>query len=219
VNLQENQHSLGETLALRTFNIRDSTFSNLPGSKEEVLKSAEYFNKESTKTLIGKEASEDAVRHSISKAKIIHLSSHSYINIYNPDLSFIALSQPDTAFIISEDGLLFASEIAQEQYAASLVVLASCESGVGYYLANNGMWSLARYFMQVGVPNIVFTRWRIADKPTTKLMLYFFEYVSEGIPYAQALQKAQLEYLETAPNTEASPYFWGSFTAQCKYSK
>jgi len=50
-------------------------------------------------------------------------------------------------------------------------------------------------------------------------MLYFFEYVSEGIPYAQALQKAQLEYLETAPNTEASPYFWGSFTAQCKYSK
>lgn len=65
--------------------------------------------------------------------------------------------------------------------------------------------------MYAGVPNVMMSLWSVADRPTKDIMQYFYEELDTGTPYASALHKAKLRYLEKADNLTSDPYYWGAF--------
>jgi CHAT domain-containing protein len=217
------EKQMGEFIAFRSINLDKGTFMGLPHSQFEVKNTARFLAPLGrVKALIGEQANEAAVKQALqSSFRIIHFATHIYPNTFNYDFSAIALAQPPKHIDLSygeptEDGLFFTNEIALQKYQADCVVLSGCETGTGYVMHNSSEWSLARYFMQAGVPNVIFTHWKVADKPTSHLMQLFFQYVAQGYDYAKALQLAQIQYLSQAKGNEALPCYWAGFTARCK---
>ena len=86
-----------------------------------------------------------------------------------------------------------ASEVYNLDLDIDLLVLSSCESGVGKLVEGEGILSLARSFLYAGARNIVFSLWEIDDHYTRELMVEFYaQFLTQNsINYPQALQAAQ----------------------------
>jgi CHAT domain-containing protein len=92
---------------------------------------------------------------------------------------------------------------------ADLLVLSSCESGVGNIERGEGMMGMARGFFYAGARNIVYSLWKVYDDLTERLMTRFYEGVLEGRPYGASLRNAKLKLIDT-PKT-AFPGKWAAF--------
>jgi CHAT domain-containing protein len=110
---------------------------------------------------------------------------------------------------ISEDNILYTGEIYNLKIKANLVVLSSCESGYGYLDASEGILGLNRAFMYSGVPNVVYSLWKVYDKVSADLMINFYDSVLDNQNYAAALRASKLKMLEE--KATASPHYWGAF--------
>lgn len=171
-----------------------------------------------------KDATEDALQKRID-SRILHFPLHSFSNPSEYTLSFIALYQPalgDSTAIKQgkkQDGILVYNEIGLLNLNTSLVVLSSCESGIGE-LSNNTVMSLGYKFLCSGVPNVFSTLWQIDDEKTGNLMPLFYKYLYETeqkYDYSEALQKMCIDAINS-PET-AEPYFWAGFQLQYKWEK
>ena len=105
------------------------------------------------------------------------------------------------------DGLLKATEIAQLQLQAQLVVLSACDTGRGR-VTGDGVVGLARSFMAAGIPTVVASLWKVPDDATKALMVAFYQALLEGQDKAQALRTAMLSTQQDYP----SPRNWAAFT-------
>jgi CHAT domain-containing protein len=94
---------------------------------------------------------------------------------------------------------------------AQLVVLSACETGAGQYVAGEGVFSLARGFMDAGVPSVVMSLWQVNDISTSELMPLFYRHLAQGLPKDEALHKAKLEFLKTSDPMKTHPFFWAGF--------
>ncbi|MEL6721340.1 MAG: CHAT domain-containing protein, partial [Bacteroidota bacterium] len=108
-----------------------------------------------------------------------------------------------------KNDLLYGFELYEEKFNASLVVLASCESASGTARKGEGTFSLARSFINSGVPEILAAQFLIPQSTTAPLLSYFYQALSEGKDAALALHEAKLEYLENISNERYTyPRFW-----------
>ena len=139
---------------------------------------------------------------------MVHVSSHGFSNDREPKLSGIVFSQP-TDTLAKEDGILYTGETYNLDLHADLIVLSSCESGLGKLIRGEGLQALSRGFLYAGTPNVLFSLWKALDKPTKDLMVQFYAIVLEGNAYAEALQQAKLNLIND-PRT-AFPHFWSGF--------
>jgi CHAT domain-containing protein len=72
------------------------------------------------------------------------------------------------------DGLLYLSELYSEKLPRTrLVVLSACQSALGQYYRGEGIVSLVRPFLTMGVPTVVASLWPIDSKATADLMIAF----------------------------------------------
>jgi len=71
--------------------------------------------------------------------------------------------------------------------------------------------ALARGFMYSGVPSLVISLWKVEDESTAVIMKSFYKYLKEGYSKDHALRMSKLDYLKTADNIGASPYYWSGF--------
>lgn len=130
----------------------------------------------------------------IQKAKqahIVHIASHSEANTKNANLAKIRFAQPHTQTNTSKNHL-FSGEVYNLELNADLLVLSSCESGVGKLIAGEGVLSLARSFLYAGARNIVFSIWEIDDHYTRELMVTFYkQFLNHSTCYQKALQIAR----------------------------
>jgi CHAT domain-containing protein len=108
-----------------------------------------------------------------------------------------------------DDGILYSGEIYNLKLDAELIVLSSCESGVGKLVEGEGMMALNRGFFYSGTRNIIFSLWKVEDRSTSRLMIAFYKNVLAGKPFYRALQKAKLELIAN-PYT-AFPKYWSGF--------
>jgi CHAT domain-containing protein len=125
-----------------------------------------------------------------------------------PQLSGLAFSQPDDT-ISGEDGILYSGEIYTLDLHADLVVLSSCESGIGRLAKGEGMFSLTRGFIYAGANNVVVSLWKVYDKHTSKLMIEFYRGIAAGQDYSTALHNAKLKMLQNEDT--AFPVSWAGF--------
>jgi CHAT domain-containing protein len=92
---------------------------------------------------------------------------------------------------------------------ADLVVLSACETGLGKFEKGEGILGLTRGFLYAGVPNIVYSFWKVDDKSTLQFMTSFYTKILNNKSYSEALREAKLEMIRN--NNTAYPLFWGSF--------
>ena len=91
---------------------------------------------------------------------------------------------------------------------SDLVVLSSCRSGLGTIDEAEGVLGMQKSFFDAGAKSVVVSLWDVSDKYTSIFMKSFYEYLSNGLDKAEALQKAKISFKE---NHSANPYYWAAF--------
>lgn len=148
--------------------------------------------------LVGSAATKRAFLREIPRHRVVQLYAHAQAD-----------SSDAEPLIFFADSTLKASELSNAGLLPTqLVVLSACQTGVGQATRGEGVFSLARALAGAGVPATVTTLWRVDDQATYRLTELFFEKLKAGLPKDEALQRAKLEFLETATGTTQLPPFW-----------
>jgi CHAT domain-containing protein/tetratricopeptide (TPR) repeat protein len=179
---------------------RSITLLPLKYSKEEVSEIGSIVNAD--KILTDKNATETNFKKNAESRSIIHLSTHSFLVNKQPVIFFSNIYDPDN------DGFLEAGEIVQLKLNSDLVVLSSCNSGLGRIDESEGIIGMAKAFFEAGARSIIVSLWEVNDKYTSKLMTSFYRKLNDGMDKSEALRQAKIEFIkEYSPN----PYYWGAF--------
>jgi CHAT domain-containing protein len=194
----------------RSISVDGKTFSALPYSDLEVRWIAARFLSRGEKSLceLHDNATERCFKANAGHSRILHVATHGFIDPRNPDLSALLFSPAaDTAS--ANDGVLYASEVYNLRLNADLVVLSSCESGVGKSVAGEGILAMSRAFVYAGARNIAYSLWKVSDRQTRELMQKFYERVLRGESYVHALSGSKREMLKR--RSTANPFSWAGF--------
>jgi|GEM_PF-4183848 len=205
------------------------SYNGLPFSKQEVNQITKMFEKHNfrAENYLNSNASEDNFKRVCPNFSIIHLASHGFINENKPNQSGI-IFYPDTKLKdtvtakntteansfaengSSTNGILTTGEMYNLNLNADLVVLSTCETGLGSIIKGEGIMSMARGFIYSGAPNILFSLWKIGDKNTCTLMVEFYAHLLTGDSYSSALRKSKLKMI--LDENTAFPKFWSGIT-------
>jgi CHAT domain-containing protein len=181
----------------------------LPASAYEVenIVSAFHARKLKGTALVGRSASETSFINASPKARYIHLATHSFVNEEQPQLSGIAFNRDQNEG--QDDGILYAGEIYTLDLCSDLVVLSSCESGIGKLVKGEGMIGLTRGFLYAGARNVIASLWKVQDRAAAELMIDFYHHALQGESYKEALQKAKIKFIHS--REKANPALWSGY--------
>lgn len=196
-------------------------FGALPGSLQEVMTIQKLLAAKawSTKMFIKTAASESTLRKNSSSA-VLHIASHGFFSANvlavketEDDFLFhsgLVLSANDNDSQVPEnDGVLTAYEVMNLNLnKADLIVLSSCETGLGKIETSEGVYGLQRSFLQAGANNLILSLWKVEDNATRDLIIEFYKNLTDGQSFHNALKQAQLTQMEKAKD----PFLWGAFT-------
>jgi CHAT domain-containing protein/Tfp pilus assembly protein PilF len=181
----------------------------LPYSKIEIDEVQKLFGGEK-KILINEQATENNFKEEINNNSynIVHISTHGLANELKPELSCLTFSQPEDS-LLQEDGFLFSGETYNlNMHETDLLVLSSCESGIGKIAKGEGMIALTRGFLYSGVQNIMYSLWKINDKFTSEFMILFYnKLINNKLSYSAALKETKQEMIKKG----VFPGLWASF--------
>jgi CHAT domain-containing protein len=169
-------------------------FPDLPATHDEVRTIARRMGGESF-YLAEERASEENLNRladsgDLAKYRIVHFSAHGFLNEGEPALSAIVLSQLNRA--PGTDGYVTVAEIAGFELRADLVVISTCDSGVGKLQQGEGVLGMSYALFQAGALSSVVTLWPVTDRGSALLMMRFYEELSgEGVSVARALSLAK----------------------------
>jgi len=200
------QYLSGQPVALRSAEkMSRGELAALEGTAREIKAISQYF---SGKFSSGEEATKSDFLAQINEYGILHLATHGVADYENPGFAHFLFSSDGTT---EEERRLYHYEVANLDLQAQLAVLSACETGQGKYEEGEGVFSLARGFMQAGVPSVVMSLWKVNDLSTSELMPHFYKGLSEGLAIDQALKMAKQTYLENASLRFRHPYYWAGF--------
>ncbi|MEL7426813.1 MAG: CHAT domain-containing protein, partial [Bacteroidota bacterium] len=179
--------------------IADGQFSPLPASRDEVLAIVESLPASSRKAVLLEEEATKAALLTLLNGpayQYVHIATHGLANLNEARRSALACYTEQEA----NEGLLYLDEIQLQVLKADLVVLSSCDSGLGRFAGGEGMLALNRAFLYAGARNVVSSLWKVSDEQTKNFMLHFYEALATGQSYSAALQTAKLQML-ASPST------------------
>ena len=169
--------------ATRSDALQDGTLAPLPFSEKEVENIEALFAEKGLKgqSLLYDTATKDHFKSLASNAKYLHIAAHGLTNDEYPKLSGIVF-HPDEKATEIHDSVLSMGEMYQLQLQADLVVLSSCESGIGKLAKGEGMMAINRGFLYAGAKNVIYTLFKVLDKPSSELCEALFEEILESLP-------------------------------------
>lgn len=170
---------------------------------QEVQYLNRYFE---TNAFYGEAAQLTPFRQLVSDYSAVHLATHAVANEEKGTYSYLLFSNND-----SLDSQLEVEEIYTMDIPAELVVLSACETGQGEWKLGEGTIGLERAFTFAGAKSIVTTYWSISDRASVSLMQGFYSQLADGLPKDIALQRAQLQFMDTNPGWLAHPFYWAAF--------
>jgi CHAT domain-containing protein len=172
-------------------------FSPLPGTNDEVKKLKEIFP--SATISLEKNFTLDQVARLAPGATYLHLATHGITDMENPHFSGI----------LASDGILFVDDIfgSLNLHNCQLATLSACQTARGKIPQRDERIAVSRALFYAGAPAIVVSLWNVSDESTSKLMVYFYEYLKTGMAKDEALEKAEQRLMEAYPQ----PYHWASF--------
>jgi len=219
-NQEKPTASIGEIAFKSDFNT-DGQLKELQDSKDEIQQISQLFTQHqlSTTTLFYQQATKENFLQQLKGKKYIVLSSHGFYNEENPVLSGIYFARnqetesttshqsPITHPPNTESMKLYISDTFHLQLDADLVVLSSCESGIGELQKGEGMLALNRGFLYAGATNIIYSLFKVPDAASQLTPNFFRCVLQENMTYAAALQKAKLDLIAAGQE----PLYWAGF--------
>ncbi len=200
-----------EENSYRTMHYTDGWIGELPYSEIEIQNIVDMF--ESVRYRAEGYYHSDATKKKFinyaSEYSHIHIASHGFFNEEEPMLSGVLFSPGHDSDIDEERDILFAGEIYGLNLDCDLVVLSSCESGIGTIARGEGIVALTRGLIYAGAGNLLVSLWKVTDQLTTELMIEFYRHILDGDSYPDALRKAKLHIIQNEPS--AFPMFWSGF--------
>ncbi|MCB0844380.1 MAG: CHAT domain-containing protein [Bacteroidetes bacterium] len=211
----------GQMLQLRTSEgyeqrkqFRKQSAYDLPFARKEVKEISRVFSPDKVTIWLNEEANEKQIKdwneaHRLRQYQIIHFAAHARIDESYPQLSAI-LFPPDPDSI--EDGYLQPFEIRDLDLNAEMVVLSSCESGLGKIIRGEGMIGYMRSLMYAGTQSVMLSLWAVQDSSTSELMQSYYRALTEEDMKNKylPLRKAQLEMINRKDEF-SNPYYWAPF--------
>jgi CHAT domain-containing protein/Tfp pilus assembly protein PilF len=146
----------------------------------------------------------------------LHFATHGWLQANDADLTALVLSQVDSLGR-PRDGFLRASDIADLDLPADLVVLSACETGLGEKILGEGLVGLPQAFMAAGATRVLVSLWPVEDLASSDLMgLFYHGYLARGRSPAAALREAQKAMWQGAKqgSRRGAPFYWGAFELQ-----
>lgn len=196
--------------SVRAITLAGKRYGALPHSENEVATIAQLFKQKGQNSAgyFHLRATEANFKQALPRYRFIHIATHGLLNETQPKLSGLLFSQTaDSAQ--AEDGILYSGETYNLNTNAELVVLSSCESGVGQLVQGEGLLALTRGFMYSGVPNLVVSLWKVYDKHTSDFMLAFYQGLLQEKGFGASLRAAKLNMLYNS--STAAPAKWSAF--------
>jgi CHAT domain-containing protein len=164
--------------------------------------------------LLGPEATERALGEldrggSLREYGTLHLATHGYN---------VSGDTPMESHLFLQDAPIDGLEIAEWRLGAELVVLSSCSSGQRA-IAGRGMeelpgdelFGLQAAFFAAGARRILACLWAVDSRAAKEISTAFHGHVASGQKPEVALQRAQLDYLESATLLTREVYYWAPF--------
>lgn len=195
----QRQKNINTAKLLAIFPVFEKTARYLSESKNLSTAISLYISNKLWK----EEATKSNTLNIISHYNIIHFSTHARANDAE-------IQQPTIDLI---DKKLALSDLYTLDLQAHLVILSACETNKGAYKEGEGIMSLSRGFAFAGVPSLITSVDNVKEKSTSILMQHLYKNLAEGMTKDQALCQAKKTYLKNCPETEATPYWWGTFMA------
>lgn len=177
-------------------------FSSLRYNEDEVGFLSKRYG---AKVLQGEDASRKGVEQLISDYQVIHFAGHAYADINDPYQSFLVFDVEHTER--EREELLSLEELEQLELKANLVVLSACQTADGDLAKGEGVISLSRAATLAGAKSVISSLWLINQQSKVELFHRFYAHIADGLPKDEALQRAQLEYIQQE-NNNRHPYHW-----------
>jgi len=164
------------------------------------------------RVLLGRRASESALRQALRSSAVVHVASHGVLNRVNPLFSRIELV-PTRSRSPDDDGRLEVHEIFGLEIRSPLVFLSGCETGLGpggsrHYAPGEDYATLAAAFLTAGARQVIATLWAIPDSGAAVFATRFYTELNRTGP-AEALAAAQRALL--AEGRFRHPYYWAGY--------
>jgi CHAT domain-containing protein len=188
--------------------VRGGCLIPLPNSETEVKAIGGLLRGAEGRVYTGQRATEEAFKREGSRFRILHFATHFLVDDRQPLYSKIVLARDEEA---RQDGYLQTYEIFNTKLNADLVVLSACNTGLGKLSRGEGLIGMNRAFWYAGVPSLVVSLWSVDDEATSVIMEHFYRYLGTGASKKEALQRAKLDYLETAQGNKKDPFYWAPF--------
>lgn len=172
---------------LNTF--QDSTLTPLSSNSKEWFENEIYIDKEATK---------EKFMSLYNEASQVYVSSH-------------AGNFKESPYLFMYDTKIYPDELYFFNTPKELVVLNACETSLGAFKEGEGVYSLARGFLNSGTKSVISTLWNINEKSGSEIFETLQLNLKKKQSKSEALRNAKLAYLEQHKYTsQSSPYYWGT---------
>lgn len=200
-----------------------SELQSLAFARMEALAIASLIAGDSSKALVGIEATEEVLLSIGEEVVVLHIAAHAHLDDEFPLNSAIVLSMPEGFPPDRENGLLQVWEIFEKvRLNADLVVLSACETALGEEQGGEGLIGLTRAFQYAGARTVIASLWKVNDQATAELMIRFYKHYLSGLPKDESLRQAQMELIrgpievvnlkgEKEMRDFSHPYYWAGF--------
>ena len=194
----------------------------LPDTAQELRSIASTVGDDDNRHIyLGVDASESMVDN-LNKAGVlkdyraISFATHGLVREQLPGLNEMALVlTPQRDDISIDDGLLTASEIADLNLNASLVILSACNTAnFDLSLFGSEIYGLTTAFAWAGVPATLVTLWPVETQTSRILMTRLFQNMQDPSygEVARAANRSIVAFIDNTPDRAyAHPRFWAPF--------
>lgn len=195
-----------------------SNLSPLAHARQEVMGIQDVMGANRCRTEVGADATRSVVLEAGQRAAtgagddVWHFAAHAGFVRSAPHLSYLQLARSE-----SDDGRLFAFEIAALERVPPLNVLSACLTAMTREARGDELSGLLFAFLVAGAQTVLASLWSVADKSTADLMVEFYRHVDgSNLSMAEALRQAQIKLLDR-PAT-SSPRHWAPFSLHCSWN-
>ncbi len=184
--------------------------ARLPHTADEARQIVTLFPDKKTAVFQGKEATDAILLSEQARlANVLHIATHGYYNQNTPDIVGVATAVEDKDGN-PQRGFLSLSALLSMPYNSDLIVISGCETMLGKEYDGFGVQGLAQAFIAQGAGSVVGTLWKVADKPTSIFMRYFYEALkSNGGNSSLALNTARNRLASMGRYRD--PIYWAAF--------
>lgn len=209
----------------------DVYFLPLGGAAQEGLSIQTLFP--DARFLTGAAATEDALKQAAAP-RFLHIATHGFFWENPPaqanENNDAALVKKENPYLraglalaganrtqASDDGILTALEASGLNLTGTkLVVLSSCDTGVGKISSREGVYGLRRAFVLAGAESLVMSLWSVSDYMTRELMTKYYQNLHGGMGRGEALRRSQLAMLNRPERRH--PFYWAGFIHSGEWS-